>query len=134
MSTSNPAPALAEAAERMRHLGFLLISPFPPGAGDAELLVSIRREPTLQHFDPQAVRFWQTGQDRRGHPTELEHATPLPLAGSFAWGKIEVVDRLGVENCFVTHGGSFEAERLPDGEALARFRSPVPILRMGGHS
>jgi hypothetical protein len=134
VSISNRGPALVEAAARMTHLGFLLVSPFPPGAGDAELLVSIRREPTLQHFDPQLIRFWRTGQDRRGHPTELEHATPLPLAGSFAWGKIEVVDRLGVENCFVTHGGSFEADRMPDGDVLARFRSPAPILRMGGHS
>jgi hypothetical protein len=39
-----------------------------------------------------------------------------------------------VENCFVTHGGTFQAGRVSDDEILALFRSPAPILRMGGHS
>ena len=76
MSTSTTAtpPILSEAADRPTHLGFLLVSPFPPGARDAELLVSIRREPTLKHFDPEAVRFWRTGSDRRGHASEHDRA------------------------------------------------------------
>jgi hypothetical protein len=135
VSTSTAPPAdLVRAAERTAHLGFLLVSPFPPGARDAELVVSIRREPTAQHFDPEVVRFWRTGQDRRGHPIELEFGSALPVSGTFAWGKIELVDRFGVENCFVTHGGTFQADRLGDQKVLAMFRSPAPILRMGGHS
>jgi hypothetical protein len=125
---------VVQAAERLLHLGFLLVSPFPPGAADSELLVSLRREPTVQHFDPEAVRYWHTGQDRRGHATELEFGTPTPVTGTFTWGKIEVIDRFGVENNFVTLGGKVEADRVSDEELVAVFRSPAPILRTGGHS
>lgn len=125
---------MVRAAERLPHLGFLLVSPFPPGAAESELLVSLRREPTVQHFDPEVVRYWHTGQDRRGHAAELEFGSPTPVTGTFTWGKIEVIDRFGVENNFVTLGGEVEADRVSDEELVAVFRSPAPILRTGGHS
>ena len=122
------------AAERIPNLGFLLVSPFPPGAAQSQLTVALRRVPTLAHFDPETVRYWATGTDRRGHAQELTAGSRMPRTGTFAWGKIEVIDRLAVENDFVTLGGQLIADRLDDDLAVAVFRSPAPILRMGGHS
>ena len=133
-STTSPSPILAEAADRLTHLGFLLVSPFPPGGADSELLVSMRSSPTLQHFDTEVIRYWRTGQDRRGHPDELRARSPMPVRATFAWGKVELVDRLGVENVFVTLGGELSADHADPGEVVAVLRSPAPILRMGGHS
>lgn len=127
---------VADAAARLTHLGFLLVSTFPPepGQGPSRLFVSLRHAPTLQHFDAEHVRFWVTGSDRRGHPQDLTVRDRLPVERTFAWGKIELVDRLGAENDFVTMGGRFAADRVGDDEVVAVFTSPAPILRMGGHS
>lgn len=137
MRTPLPIPARPEvvgAAARLTHLGFLLVSPFPPRSGqESQLVVSMRPTPTLRHFDVQRTTFWTTGADRRGHPDELTSGSRMPFQRTFAWGKIELVDRLGAENDFVTMGGSLLADRADD-EVIAVFRSPAPILRMGGHS
>jgi hypothetical protein len=127
-------PEVADAAGRLTHLGFLLVSPFPPTAGqESRLYVSMRPVPTLRHFDVQRATFWATGADRRGHPEQLAFDSSMPLERTFAWGKIELVDRLGAENDFVTMGGSVIADHI--GERLvAVFSSSAPILRMGGHS
>ena len=129
-------PEVADGAGRLIHLGFLLISPFPPngGATPSRLFVSLRPRPTQQHFDVERVSLWTTGTDRRGHPEELTARSAMPLERSYAWGKIELVDRLGAENDFVTMGGSLVADRIDDEEVVAVFTSPAPILRMGGHS
>lgn len=133
-ATQRPRSEVAAAAQRLTHLGFLLVSHFPPGAADSELLVSIRAAPTLQHFDTERIRYWRTGQDRRGHPVELDRRSVMPVHERFSWGKVELVDRLGVENEFVTLGGELWADRADPGEIVAVLRSPAPILRIGGHS
>lgn len=137
MQTPAPLPVrpeVVDAAGRLTHLGFLLVSPFPPAAGqESRLYVSMRPTPTLQHFDVQRATFWTTGADRRGHPEELAFDSSMPFERTFAWGKIELVDRLGAENDFVTMGGSLLADRLGD-EVVALFSSSAPVLRMGGHS
>lgn len=127
-------PEVVTAAARVPHLGFLLVSPIPPGAEQSQLTVALRRTPTRAHFDPETVRYWATGSDRRGHAQELTAGSRMPRVGTFTWGKIEVVDRFGVENDFVTLGGQLFADRLDEDLAVAVFRSPAPILRMGGHS
>lgn len=127
-------PDVAEAANRLTHLGFLLVSPVPAGSGDSELLVSLRDRPTLDHFDTERIHYWRTGMDRRGHPQRLDVHTPMPLRTTVAWGKVELVDRFGVENDFVTLGGMLDADRADEGEIVAVLRSPAPILRMGRHS
>jgi len=129
-------PEVADGAGRLIHLGFLLISPFPPEPGEqpSRLYVSLRRRPTLQHFDVEHASFWSTGADRRGHPQDLAVTDGMPIERAFAWGKIELVDRLGAENDFVTMGGHLVADRLDEDEVVAVFTSPAPILRMGGHS
>lgn len=139
LDTEQPAvlPEVADGAARLAHLGFLLLSPFPPEPGHApsRLFVSMRPKPTLQHFDVEHTRFWATGSDRRGHPQDLTVRDRTPIERTFAWGKIELVDRLGAENDFVTMGGHLVADRVDDEDVVvAAFTSPAPILRMGGHS
>jgi hypothetical protein len=125
--------SMGRAAELLRNLGFLVLSPFPEQTGDSRLLVALRERPTKQHYDPELVRYWRTSAEGRGTPAELKVTTHTPLATPFSWGTIELVDRLGVVNDFVTLGGtlSFDAR---EGTRIAIFRSPGPIYRMGGHS
>lgn len=131
---TSPLATVADAADRLTHLGFLLVTPMPAGSADSELLVSLRDRPTLDHFDTERINYWRTGMDRRGHPELLDVGTPMPLRNSVAWGKVELVDRYGVENDFVTLGGTLDADRNGAEEIVAVLRSSAPILRMGGHS
>lgn len=124
----------AEAAQRLAHLGFLLESPFPERPGEARLLVAFRPRPTLEHFDPEVVRFWRTGEDRKGHPAELTLDSRTPIRAEFSWGRLEVIDRLGIENAFATLGGEVSMDRAGAEMVVAVFTSPGPILRLGGHS
>lgn len=127
-------PEIGEFIGRMAHLGFLLETPSLERPGEARLLVALRDRPTLQHFDPEFVTCWRTGKDRRGHPAELTLETRTPLVAEFSWGRIAVVDRLGVENVFATLGGELRMDHVRAGLAIAIFTSPGPILRLGGHS
>jgi hypothetical protein len=123
----------AGPGEALRHLGFVLRSALPGPGREAQLLVAIRERPTGAHFDPELVRYWRTGEDGRGHRAELTLRSRGPMVGAFSWGKVELVDRFGIENEFVSVGGTIRAERTPDG-MFAVLASPAPILRMGGHS
>jgi hypothetical protein len=127
-------PQIAELLGRMAHLGFLLETPLPERPGAARLIVALRDHPTLDHFDPEVVTFWRTGEDRRGHLADLTLETRTPLRAEFSWGRVEVVDRLGVENVFATLGGELRMDKVRAGLAIAAFTSPGPILRLGGHS
>ena len=122
------------AAALVAHLGFLLVSPFPDRPGDTQLVVALRDRPTLEHFDPELIRYWRTGADRRGHPAEVSRATPLPIDSEFSWGKVDLIDRFGIQNEFVTLGGRLQADQAAPGTTVAILRTPGPILRMGGHS
>jgi hypothetical protein len=125
--------APAEPEEALRHLGFILRSALPDRGAGAQLLVAIRERPTGAHFDPEVIRYWRTGDDGRGHPAELTLDSRFPVAGDFAWGKLELMDRFGMQNEFVSVGGILRAERTAEG-SVAVLASPAPILRMGGHS
>ena len=124
---------LTQAMRLLADLGFWLDSPFPAHAGDSRLSVALRDRPTFHHFDPERVTFWETGGGR-GHPAELTRDTPMPLDGEFSWGKVAVIDRLGVNNEFVALGGTLHAAATTADTTIAVFRSPGPILRLGGHS
>ena len=125
---------LVEAARRLADFGFWLDSPFPSDAGDSRLFVALRDRPTLRHFDPVQVMYWETGEAGRGVPAELVRGTSLPYSHEFSWGKITLVDRLAVRNEFMTLGGMLVAvETAPDTTTVV-FRSPGPVLRLGGHS
>jgi hypothetical protein len=127
-------PETGELIGRMAHLGFLLETPTAQRPGAARLIVAFRDRPTLEHFDPELVTFWRTGEDRRGHATDLTLDSRTPLRAEFSWGRISVVDRLGIENVFATLGGELRMDQVRAGLAIAVFASPGPILRLGGHS
>jgi hypothetical protein len=124
----------ADASRRLARLGFLLETPPHGHPGEARLLVALRAPPTLEHFDPEVIRFWRTGEDRRGHLTELTIESRAPMRAEFSWGRIEVIDRLAIENSFATLGGEVRLASVGPQESVAIFSSPGPIVRLGGHS
>jgi hypothetical protein len=120
------------AARQLAEWGFLAHADLPNRPGDSHLLVAIRPAPTTHHFDPERVTCWVTDHGR-GAKLEIDIATRLPIATSFAWGTIRVEDRFGIANEWVTCGGDLEAAAV-DGATICVFRSDAPILRRGGHS
>lgn len=120
------------AAGRLADLGFLADPDFPDHAGPASLLVALRPQPTLRHFDPEQVEYWVTDHGRGVH-RQLAIGSPLPLELEFSWGLIRIVDRLKVTNEYLTFGGWLAAQRVGDA-VIATFTSPAPLLRRGGHS
>jgi hypothetical protein len=138
-AAGDPAPDAAEpwadvhaAARRIADLGFEVHPDLPDGPGPAYLLVAIRPSPTLAHFDPECVDFWRTDDGRGVHST-LHGRSAMPRELEFSWGRIRIVDRFGVENEWLTFGGTLRADAVEDVVVLV-FTSPAPLLRSGGHS
>jgi hypothetical protein len=123
----------ARAARLLARWGFLADPDLPDRPGPAYLLVAIRAQPTLRHYDPELVEYWVTGANGFGAHEALTFASRLPRRTEFSWGRISVLDRKGVTNRYLTFGGTLTAERI-DGEVIAVFESPAPLLRRGGHS
>jgi hypothetical protein len=122
----------ASAAPFLAQLGFLSSSDFPDRPGPAWLLVALRDAPTLRHYDPEAVEYW-VSQDDRGVRRTLTRESRLPMDGDFSWGLIRIVDRLHVTNEYLAFGGRLQADEV-DGVVVVVFTSPAPLLRRGGHS
>ena len=132
-ATAEPTiPSVEGAYRSLTDWGFLAQPDLPDVPGPAFLLVALRCEPSLRHFDPELVRYW-TVAGGKGRLEELTRRSALPLVRPFAWGSIELVDRLGVRNDYLTFGGELTAA-LVDDVAIAMFTSPAPLLRRGGHS
>lgn len=133
---SSPAPDVPagprDAAGLLTNWGFLARPDLPDRPGPALLLVALRERPTLRHYDPESIRYW-TALDGRGVGRVIDRRTGLPLEESFSWGRITIVDRLGVTNEYVGFGGRVRAAKEEDA-AIVVFESPAPILRRGGHS
>ena len=123
-----------DPASLVANLGFLVRRDIPTLGQDALLVVALRREPTERHFDPELILYWRSGDDGRGHGGELSQASSTPRLTEFSWGPIEILDRFGISNTFVSFGGSLAADRDATGTVVATFRSRGPILRRGGHS
>jgi hypothetical protein len=122
-----------KAAELLANWGFLADPDLPDRPGPAFLLVAIRAEPTLRHYDPELVEYWITGDKGFGVRETITFASRLPREIEFSWGRISVIDRKGVANRYLTFGGTLRAERV-GGEVICVFESPAPLLRRGGHS
>lgn len=122
-------PALA--ARLLGDWGFLAHPDLPDGSGDAYLLVALRDEPTLRHFDPERVDAW-VSRGSRGTRLEITRTT-RPLDSEFSWGTIAIVDRLAISNEYVSFGGHLTVAEV-DGMTVVIFVSSAPILRRGGHS
>lgn len=134
MTTRNGGPVTVDPAALVADLGFLLRWDLAGDEHDALLVVALRDRPTLRHYDPELITFWEVGEDGRGHPAELTLASHLPTERPFTWGEIEITDRLHVTNSWVSFGGTLSAELVGPASAVVTFRSTAPILRRGGHS
>jgi len=121
-----------DAFARLTDWGFIATSDLPDKPGPASLLIALREQPTLTHYDPDRVEYWATREGRGVHVT-ISRETQLPFDGVFSWGLIRIVDRLGESNEYAAFGGKVEVEMV-DGVVVVVFTSPAPILRRGGHS
>jgi hypothetical protein len=125
---------LDQAGRILANLGFELLEPDRTRGDEVyHLLVAIRPQPTLQHFDPERINFWVT-ESGRGKGRIVDRETRFPIASEFAWGRIVLTDRLGVRNEFLSFGGGCRARMSGDTTVLADFGSRAPIVRWSGHS
>lgn len=142
-----PLPVLTKGGSRQRiqprdvdaapvnHLGFRLL----PGqdTDDAwRLVVALRDQPTLGHFDPELVSFYASG-DEGTEFVSIDRATPALLPGEsrrVLWGHVHVADRIPVENRFLTFGGDLRTSAVDPSLTVLELSSPAPIVRWGGHS
>ena len=134
MTTGPSLPRLdpATAQPMLASFGFVANSDLPDRPGPAYLLVAIRPDPTLRHYDPERIDYWVTDGIHGGR-REVTRATRLPVETEFSWGLIRIVDRLDVSNEYLAFGGRVAAAEV-DGSVIAVFTSAAPILRRGGHS
>jgi hypothetical protein len=125
---------LEETAADLAHLGFELRDGSLPGTMPGpRLLVALRDTPTLEHFDPEEVSFWEVHLGR-GRLVSVDRRTPLPHVQQFSWGRIQVADRIPETNQFLTFGGLLLVDAADDHAAYAAFTSRAPIVRWAGHS
>lgn len=133
-SIEQPALTTDEAAGLMADLGFVAFRT-PPGAemADSCLMAMIRDAPTRRHFDPETVSCWIT-ENSHGQTMLVDRSARTPMSRPYSWGRIRLVDRLGMRNSFVSFGGWLTWERVGADALLVIFRSSAPILRLPGHS
>ena len=125
-ATADPAiPTIEGAYRSLEAWGFLAQPDLPDLPGPAFLLVALRPSPSLRHFDPELVRYWTVAAGR-GHLEELTRRSTFPLYRPFAWGSIELGDRLGVTNDYLTFGGELTGAVVDD-TAILMFTSPAPL-------
>jgi hypothetical protein len=125
------------AAALLADLGFRVMEPDRIAGDDSHLLVALRDRPTLRHFDPESVTYY--ARTRRGTaPTTLDRRT---IAGGgdrmttpALWGHVHVLDRVPVENRFLTFGGDVRVLTVDPALTVVDLWSPAPIVRWGGHS
>lgn len=125
---------LEQAGRVLANLGFALVEP-DRSRGDetSHLLVALRPEPTLHHFDPETIDYWVC-DGSRGRPARLDSESRFPLVAEYAWGRICLTDRVDMKNEFLSFGGGMRAQTTADASALVDFCSDAPILRWSGHS
>jgi hypothetical protein len=132
------------ASALLADLGFTLINSDRPWAPEgSHLLVALRATPTLRHFDPEAVTYWAVGEPHARQVTvDRRSLARAPLGGPgpagasrrVLWGHVHVVDRLEIENRFLTFGGELRIAELDAATTVVDLRSPGPIVRWGGHN
>jgi hypothetical protein len=125
---------LEQVGRTLATLGFALIEPDRTRADEAShVVVALRAQPTLQHFDPETIDYWIT-EGARGRAAKMDRETRLPVVNDFSWGRISLTDRLGVKNEFLSFGGTVRAQMAADSAVLIDFSSNAPIMRWAGHS
>jgi hypothetical protein len=134
---------LADTERELAHLGFVLRDGTSPSVMPGpRLLVALRDQPTLEHFDPEVVTYWVAAGgrghvatlDRRGLRAAIGEAGEAPHAVPWSWGPIRVTDRVPVSNGFLGFGGTLLVDSTGDSATYAAFTSRAPIVRWAGHS
>ncbi len=135
---ADPRSWAAGAAHLVADLGFVLINATHPEApAGSHLLVALRAAPTLRHFDPEAITFYAPTREGKVAIATVDrsHLAEAGLASrSVLWGHIHVIDRLGVENRFLSLGGQLRMTAVDPALTVLDLRSPGPIVAWGGHS
>ncbi len=125
---------MSDTATDLAHLGFELRDGLHPGSVPGpRLLVALRDQPTLEHFDPEEVTYWDAHLGR-GQLVTLTRRTTYPRTQPFSWGRIQVADRIPVTNQFLTFGGTLLLDAADEHQTFAAFVSRAPIVRWAGHS
>src|ERR1035437_154494 len=125
---------LEQGGRILATLGFALIEPdLTHGEEASHVVVALRAQPTPQHFARETIDYWIT-ESARGRAAKMDRETRLPVVSDFSWGRITLTDRLGVENGFLSFGGTMRAQVAADTSVLVDFSSDAPILRWAGHS
>lgn len=135
-SLDDPVGWPTAAADLLAELGFRLLAAVGPEE-DSHLLVALRAMPTLRHFDPELVAYYAPAAngaalvsvDRSVAQLGTGHSSTRAL-----WGHVHVIDRLEVENRFLTFGGELRLAVIDDSLTVMDLCSPAPIVRWGGHS
>lgn len=125
------------AAGLLSELGFRLVPPEAPDRAGGHLLVALRESPTLRHFDPELVGYYAPTAGRASFEL-IDRLEPGPTGSSTVrpalWGHVHLIDRVPVENRFLTFGGDLRMAAIDPGLTVVDLRSPAPIVRWGGHS
>jgi hypothetical protein len=125
---------LDDATVELAHLGFVLRDGSRPGTVPGpRLLVAMRDQPTFEHFDPEEASYW-SAHGGRCQIAVVDRHTPLPVNHGYAWGRIQVTDRIPVSNLFLSFGGTLLADARDEHETVLAFASRAPIVRWAGHS
>jgi hypothetical protein len=130
------------AASLVAETGFRLIEAHPaaataglPGGSlESHLVVALRDQPTLRHFDPEAITFYSPSDAGAGLRSVGRLEPGADTRHVVSWGHLQVVDRIPVENRFLTFGGELRLHAIDASLTVAHLRSPVPMVRWGGHS
>jgi hypothetical protein len=125
------------AAALVAELGFRLVQSDRMADDASHLLVALRGEPTLEHFDPESIAYYAPS-DAVASLVTLDRAALRDhgdgLARRVLWGHVHVFDRVPVENRFLTFGGHLRIAQVDASLAVIDLWSPAPIVRWGGHS
>jgi hypothetical protein len=125
------------ASALVAELGFRLVEGRGGVDDDGHLLVALRDRPTLRHFDPESVSYYApVGDGAKLTTLDAIHRGPFGATSDtpVLWGQVLVVDRIPVQNRFLTFGGSLRSINVDPGLTLLDLWSPAPIVRWGGHS
>jgi len=124
------------AAALLAELGYRLVDPEPGAGDDNHLLVALRDVPTRRHFDPEEIAYYAPA-GRVAALTTLDRASATRRGWQDCralWGHVHVIDRIPVENRFLTFGGSVRMAQVDPSLTVVDLWSPAPIVRWGGHS
>lgn len=124
------------AASALANFGFRLIESDRSAGDDSHLLVALRDRPTLRHFDPESFAYYAPALEGAALATVDRRIAERSRAASrpALWGQVFVVDRVPVENRFITFGGDLRMAVVDRSLAILDLWSPAPIVRWGGHS